>query len=140
MTPAIAWPPLRVPAHHQPVDVSVFYLGADACDPQVTCTIAVASNEPDSGTAAADGAPDWEILDGAHLRLRAEHSSRGRGRQYTIAVTCTDDPGNATVRTTAVLVPRFSNYSARSNLPFPIAAGRARICRPGARGCGLGRV
>ena len=48
--------------------------------------------EQDDGNTA----PDWEIVDSHHVRLRAERSGRGNGRVYTITITCTDGSGNST--------------------------------------------
>ena len=88
------------------VPVSVLYLAEDTCDSNVTCTLSVRSNEPESGTSGGDVPSDWEIIDGHRLQLRAERSPKGNGRVYTISVTCVDDAGNARVRTAFVAVPR----------------------------------
>jgi hypothetical protein len=109
VTPAVAWPPLLVPANHQMADVGVIYLAGDHCDPEVSCSIEVTSNEPERSGDPGDRAPDWETVDSTHVRLRAEYSRRGFGRVYIIRVTCVDDSGNARTRTTAVVVPRLPN-------------------------------
>jgi hypothetical protein len=106
MSPAVALPPILLPANHKMVTVSVQYLVEDACDSAVTCTLSVRRNEPDSGTSGGDVPSDWEIIDGHRVRLRAERSPTGNGRLYTINVTCVDDAGNASVRTAFVAVPR----------------------------------
>lgn len=98
-TPSILWPP-----NHHMVDVTVNYDTADNCGP-ITCGLSVTSNEPVDGLGDGDTAPDWEIVDAHHLRLRAERSGTGGGRVYTIRITCADDSGNTTVKTVMVSVP-----------------------------------
>jgi hypothetical protein len=44
-------------------------------------------------------------VDAHHVLLRAEGSEHGRGRIYTITLTCTDPAGNRTVRMATVSVP-----------------------------------
>jgi hypothetical protein len=55
--------------------VAVNYAVADNCSASsaITCSLTVSSNEPVSGTGDGDTAPDWEIVDAHHVRLRAEH-------------------------------------------------------------------
>ncbi|MDQ3804513.1 MAG: alpha-amylase family glycosyl hydrolase, partial [Acidobacteriota bacterium] len=81
--------------NHKMVDVAVSYTAADD-NGAVTCTLAVASNEPDDGAGDGDTAPDWEVLDEHHVRLRAERAGAGAGRVYTVKITCTDAAGNTT--------------------------------------------
>jgi glycosidase len=97
--PSVLWPP-----NHKMVNVTVNYTAADNCGP-VNGALSVASNEPVNGADDGDTAPDWEIVDAHHVRLRAERSDSGSGRVYTITITCTDASGNSTVRTTTVSVP-----------------------------------
>jgi hypothetical protein len=87
------------------VNVTVSYTAADNCG-QVTCVLSVTSNEPVNGTGDGDTAPDWEIVDAHHVRLRAERSGNGNGRIYTIAITCTDGAQNSSSRTVTVTVPK----------------------------------
>ncbi|HSB09210.1 MAG TPA: Ig-like domain-containing protein [Blastocatellia bacterium] len=96
---AVLWTP-----NHKLVDVAVNYTVANGCGP-VNCTLSVTSNEPVNGTDDGDTAPDWEIVDAHHVKLRAERSGIGNGRIYTITITCTDDKGNATRATVTVSVP-----------------------------------
>jgi hypothetical protein len=99
-SPSIAslWPP-----NHNMVDVAINYNSTDNC-PGLNCVLSVSSNEPISGTGDGDTAPDWEVVDAHHLRLRAERSGGGSGRVYTITLTCTDAAGHAVTKTTMVLV------------------------------------
>jgi hypothetical protein len=92
------------PANHQMVDVTVNYTATDNCP--VGCTLTVTSNEPVDGLGDGDTAPDWEVVDAHHVRLRAERSGKGTGRTYTITVTCADGSGNTVVRTVTVEVPK----------------------------------
>ena len=92
------------PANHKMVDVTVGYSTTNNCGP-VTCTLSVISNEPIDGTSDGNSAPDWEIIDEHHLRLRAERAGNGSGRVYTITITCSDSSGSS-VRTVTVVVPK----------------------------------
>lgn len=96
-SPAALWPP-----NHTMRDVLVNYTVVDNCSS--TCTLSVTSNEPVNGTGDGDTAPDWEIVDAHHVRLRAERAAIGNGRTYTITVTCTDSAGNSTSKDVAVFV------------------------------------
>jgi hypothetical protein len=87
------------------VDVTVDYSENDNCSAPV-CTLSVTSNEPVNGTGDGDMAPDWEVIDAHHLRLRAERAGTGSGRIYTITATCTDTAGNSSSRTVTVSVPK----------------------------------
>ncbi|MGZ8811016.1 MAG: tandem-95 repeat protein, partial [Thermoanaerobaculia bacterium] len=96
------WPP-----NHKMVVVAVAYSASDLGDPSPACTLAVISNEPVNGTGDGDTAPDWEIVDGHHVRLRAERAGTGRGRIYTVTATCSDRFGNtAQSSSAAVVVPK----------------------------------
>jgi uncharacterized repeat protein (TIGR01451 family) len=93
------------PANHKMVDVEVSYNTQDNCGP-VTCTLSVTSNEPENGTGDGDTAPDWEVLDDHHVRLRAERSGNGDGRVYTITITCVDNAGRSSTQTVTVIGPK----------------------------------
>lgn len=93
------WPP-----NHQMVEVTVNYNVTDNCGP-LTSSLSVSSNEPINGTGDGDEAPDWEIVDAHHVRLRAERAGNGSGRIYTVTITCTDSAGNSSNRSVTVRVP-----------------------------------
>jgi len=97
---AMLWPP-----NHNMVDVAVSYGVKDNCDPAPLCGLSVASNEAVDGTGDGDTAPDWEIMDAHHVRLRAERAGTGNGRVYSIAITCTDVAGASSSQTVTVGVP-----------------------------------
>ncbi|MGE5106607.1 MAG: HYR domain-containing protein, partial [Sphingobacteriales bacterium] len=97
-TPSVLWPP-----NHTMRDVTISYSSADNCG-IANCSLSVSSNEPIDGTGDGDTSPDWIIVDGNHLKLRAERSAQGNGRIYTITITCTDISGNSTSQTVNVVV------------------------------------
>jgi hypothetical protein len=96
-SPASLWPP-----NHTMRNLLVNYTTLDNCSS--SCTLSVTSNDPVNGTGDGDTAPDWEIVDPHHVRLRAERAAIGNGRIYTITVTCTDGAGNSISKDVAVFV------------------------------------
>jgi uncharacterized repeat protein (TIGR01451 family) len=98
-SPASLWPP-----NHKMRNVTVAYDVADNCGPSV-CALSVSSDEPENGIGDGDTAPDFEVQDEHHVRLRAERAGMLDGRVYTIGITCTDSAGNAATETVAVEVP-----------------------------------
>ena len=99
-SPSVLWPP-----NHRMRNVTLDFTVTDNCGP-VTCGLAVTSDEPVNGTGDGDTAPDWEVLDAFHLRLRAERAGMLDGRVYTVSVTCGDSAGNTSTATTEVSVPQ----------------------------------
>ena len=98
-SPATLWPP-----NHKMRNVTVAYDVSDNCGPSA-CALGVTSDEPANGTGDGDVSPDWEVVDDHYVRLRAERAGMLDGRIYTVAVTCTDNAGNASTETVAVEVP-----------------------------------
>ena len=101
VSPPVLWPP-----NHKMKNVNVDYTSTDNCPGPITCHIAVTSDEPENGTGDGDTAPDWELIDDHHIKLRAERAGNGDGRVYTVRVTCTDQYGNSSSGTKTVLVPK----------------------------------
>ena len=100
-TPPVLWPP-----NHKMKNVNVNYTSTDNCPGPITCHITVTSDEPENGTGDGDTAPDWELIDDHHIKLRAERAGNGDGRVYTVTVTCTDQHGNSANGNKTVLVPK----------------------------------
>ena len=92
-SPSLLWPP-----NHKMVAVTVSYTASDNCTAAPGCTLAVTANEPLA-------AGDVVLVDAHHVQLRAERLGSGRGRTYTIAVSCTVAVGSVGTRTAAVTVP-----------------------------------
>jgi hypothetical protein len=86
-------------------DVTVSYSVSDNCSaaPQVTCVLTVSSNQPVNDVGDGNTAPDWEVINSQHVRLRAERS-QGQTRVYTVTLTCTDADGNASTQSATVSV------------------------------------
>lgn len=88
------------------IDVTINYNVIGGCG-GVTCVIdSITSNEPVNGLGDGDTAPDWQIVDNHHVRLRAERSGGGSGRTYTIHIVCTDGEGHSTSAAVVVTVPK----------------------------------
>ena len=92
------------PANHKMVDVAIGYAAADQCGP-VTTVLSVTSSEAVDGAGDGNTSPDWEVVSGNLVRLRAERSGGGAGRVYTITVSATDAAGQTSQSSVAVTVP-----------------------------------
>src|SRR5205823_6771820 len=80
--------------NHELVDVTVNYTAVDNSGGTPTVVLTVTSNEPTNGLGDGDTAPDWEVVDAHHVRLRQERSGLEPGRIYTITITAADSAGN----------------------------------------------
>jgi hypothetical protein len=70
----------------------------DSCS--VSCKIVQVSG--DDGASAAD----WEVTGAMTVNLRADRSGKGNGRNYTVAMQCTDPTTNVSaMKTVSVMVP-----------------------------------
>ena len=89
------------PANGQLVPVKLVVQAVDKCGPVTNRITSVSSNEPPDATQ-----PDWVITGDLTLLLRAETSSHGKGRVYTITVQSSDALGNTSKGTVLVSVDR----------------------------------
>jgi hypothetical protein len=99
------WPP-----NHNMKNITVNYTVVDNCVANVPVQITITSNEPVNGTGDGDTAPDWEVVDEHHIRLRSERAGPGNDRVYTITVTVDDGCNPAVSQSQQVIV--FHNMQA----------------------------
>jgi len=103
---AVDRPVLDVP-NHKLEDITLTYEVGDDCGGPLAPVITITSDQPVNGTGDGDTAPDWEVVDAHHVRLRAERSPTSpEGRTYTITLTVTDSAGSSTSSSVTVRVPR----------------------------------
>jgi hypothetical protein len=103
---SILWPP-----NHQWVDITIRANAADNSGLPVTLRAVVSSNEPINGLGDGDTSPDWtdpvinQSTGVITLKLRAERSGKGSGRQYTVTIVATDASGNESTANVKIIVP-----------------------------------
>ena len=112
VSPSSLWPP-----NNQMVNAAASYSVTDASG-VASCALSVSSNKPANAPGGKNGA-DWVVLGPMQLQLRAEKSTGGDTRVYTVEVTCTDNSGNAASKTATVTVAKST-----SEEPAPIDCGR----------------
>ena len=112
--PVALWPP-----NHKMRDVMVNYTATDNCG--VTSTLSVSSSDPVNGGSDGDQAPDWEVIDGHHVRLRAEKANNGQARYYTIKISITDGC-NPPVDTSITVVVAHNITSPQTGMPFKVGS------------------
>lgn len=112
------WPP-----NHKMRDVTVNYTVTDNC--AASASLSVSSSEAVNGGSDGDQAPDWEVVDAHHVRLRAEKANNGQARYYTIKITVTDSCNTAVTDSVTVVVahnitgPKTGNpYKIGTTVPF----------------------
>ena len=113
-TPVVLWPP-----NHKMRDVMINYTATDDCG--VTSTLSVSSSDPINGGSDGDQAPDWEIVDGQHVRLRAEKANNGQARYYTIKISVSDGC-NASVDTSITVVVAHNITGPQTGNPFKVGS------------------
>ncbi|HET9745089.1 MAG TPA: T9SS type A sorting domain-containing protein [Chitinophagaceae bacterium] len=112
--PVVLWPP-----NHKMRDVMINYTATDNCG--VTGTLEVSSSDPVSGGSDGDQAPDWEVIDAHHVRLRAEKANNGQARYYTIKVSITDGC-NQPVDTSITVVVAHNITSPKTGTPYKVGS------------------
>ena len=112
--PVVLWPP-----NHKMRDVRINYTATDNCG--VTSTLSVSSSDPINGGSDGDQAPDWEVIDGHHVRLRAEKANNGQARYYTIKISITDGC-NAPIDTSIIVVVAHNITSPQTGMPFKVGS------------------
>jgi len=110
------WPP-----NHSMRDITLNYTVSDNCVSDPIVAVTVSSNEPVNGTGDGDTAPDWEIIDNHHVKLRAERSANGDGRIYTITITV-DDRCNVPVTQSKQVMVAHNITGPQSGKPFKIGS------------------
>ncbi len=105
------WPP-----NHTMQDVTLNYAVNDNCVQSPVTTVSISSNEPVNGTGDGDTAPDWEVVDAHHIRLRAERAGKGNGRIYTITVTANDGCNPVVTAATTVSVSHDNSVTQARNM------------------------
>lgn len=110
--PDVMWPPDR-----KMRDIVLSYSATDNCG--CTPVVSVSSNEAVHGTGDGDRAPDWEVIDNTHIKLRAERGNGRDARVYTIRVSCTDLSGNTSYQETEVRVAH--------NITNPLSGAPVRV-------------
>ena len=110
----VLWPP-----NHKMRDVTINYTATDNCS--VTSTLSVSSSEPVNGGSDGDQAPDWEVVDEHHVRLRAEKANNGQARHYTIKITISDGC-HPPVDTSITVVVAHNITGPHSGNPFKVGS------------------
>lgn len=105
VAPQVLWPP-----NHKLVTVEYSVEVSDICDDAVTWElVSLTSNEPDNGLGDGDTADDIQGDDlgtaDTSVRLRAERSGTGTGREYTATFEVADCSGNTASASVIVYVP-----------------------------------
>jgi hypothetical protein len=113
-TPIVLWPP-----NHKMRDVTINYTAVDNCD--ATATLTVSSSDPVNGGSDGDQAPDWEIIDDHHVKLRAEKANNGQARYYTIGIHITDGC-NAAIDTSITVVVAHNITDPQTGKPFKVGS------------------
>jgi hypothetical protein len=105
------WPP-----NHRMVAVTAQVTASDQCGNPFTVTLdSVTSSEPDDAPGGADGSTTGDIADATtgtpdfQFSLRAERSSTGPGRIYTVTYRISDNQGHSSLASGTVHVTHDTN-------------------------------
>lgn len=107
LDPAVLWPP-----NHDLRDVTATVIATDDSGEVSVVLESIVSDEADDEPGSGDGKTTGDIRDAApgtfdvEFLLRAERSSAGDGRTYTVTYRATDPSGNAATASATVTVPR----------------------------------
>ena len=117
--PAVLWPP-----NHKMKTISVHVEVTDDCSATTWKITSVSSNEAEDAPGSGNTAPDWQIIGDHAVKLRAERSGQGSGREYTITVQAVDSAGNLSESaTTTVTVPHDQGHRGHGHKPKPHGKG-----------------
>lgn len=103
-TPNVLWPP-----NNKFVPVSIGYSVADNCDAKPVCSLSVTA--ADSGGGIDDLADSATVVDAHEVELVAARNGGGRGRVYSIEITCQDKLPLSSNATVTVTVPHDQGES-----------------------------
>ncbi|MBU1014582.1 MAG: T9SS type A sorting domain-containing protein [Bacteroidetes bacterium] len=126
----------RVDGHYVKYDirqlVDLVTDNADACSGNLTWAITKASSdEPDDARGNDDGSTVNDIVipgDGQEIEVRAESSTRGNGRVYTVYIEAEDASGNKTEKNMLITVNARGRYTAIDDGPaYWVFSGAARV-------------
>ncbi len=95
------WPPFHA---YRGISIPYKVTGDCKCG-TITNWLTVQSNEPQTGTGNLDLAPDWQISDEHHVKLRAERDDHGNGRVYSITIHSKNSTGHEATHELKVVVP-----------------------------------
>ncbi len=107
------WPP-----DHRLIDVQTALSTGDDCSATAPVLLSIVSNEADDEVGDDDGTTAGDVQDAdfgtsdLEFKLRAERSSAGGGRTYTVTYAATDGGGNQTTTSVDVTVPLLQNGTA----------------------------
>ena len=107
---AVVSPNTLNPPNRQMVPVQVTVVAWDNCDPTPAARIlSVTSSDPITGVGDKTS-PDWLMTGPLTAELRAEPSSHGADRIYTLTIQCADAAGNASITRLPVVVTKPSKH------------------------------
>jgi hypothetical protein len=129
LTPNALWPP-----NHRMIGVIAQVTASDQCSAVTVTLESVTSSEPDDAPGGADGGTTGDVAGvstgtfDTQFSLRAERSSTGPGRVYTVSYRLADGSGNQAVVRGTVIVPHDnSGITDPISLSVSLAAGDAFI-------------